>query len=142
MQKPIDELTELSRRCDQVSMLVMDASGFEEFFGKIYAAVNLYQTQTFAPHESAQLVDSACRLLELAVKHHRDTDASATENAVKVFEQTAQRLLSVLSADLKVNETSYQEAITTRLKLNALKACGILPTRTSGEPFMGALFSR
>lgn len=141
MQKPIDELTELSRRYNNVSMLVMDADAFERFFGKIYAAVNLFRTQAHTTDESAQLVSSGCQLLELAIEHHRHQNAFATENAVKVFEHIVQQLLDILRIDLKVNETSYQEARTTRLKLNALKACGILPPGHSENHSRGR-FSR
>lgn len=149
MQKQIGELTELFHKCDKVSMLVMTPSGFEQLFGKIYAAVNCFLEQLPADGvsllltshkpkldlESEQLVDIACNLLERALTHHSNKNTCATENAAIVFEEIVQRLLKILKYAVRVDEKSYQEARTTRLRLHALKAFGIsLPNHSISAP--------
>lgn len=127
MQDPIAELKDLSRTCDSVSMLVMDATGFEKYFGKIYGAVNRFRAQPHNGEQATQLVEIACQLLEAAVNHHRSTSACATPNAVTVYDKTVLLLVDIMSTDLRMNDPVYQEARKTRLALNALKACGINP---------------
>lgn len=127
MQDPITDLKDLSRACDSVSMLVMDASGFEKYFGKIYAAVNRFHAQRHNKQQAVQLVEIACQLLEAAVNHHRSASACATLSAVTVYDETVRLLVRIMRADLEMNDSVYQEARKTRLALNALKAWGINP---------------
>lgn len=135
MNKSIEELKELSLKCDQTSMLVMDAASFNKFFGKIYSATASFQRQ--AGGDSEELVSLACKLLDMAVKHHRENKFLATESAAKVFDETVKLLLRILSNDLNVNERTYQEARETRLKLIAVKACGIIPPGHYQQRSMG-----
>lgn len=127
MQDPIADLKDLSHTCDSVSMLVMDASGFEKYFGKIYAAVNRFRAQPHNQQQAAQLVGIACQLLEAAVDHHRSASAYATPSAVTVYDETVGLLVHIMSTDLRMNDAVYQEARKTRLVLSALKACRINP---------------
>jgi len=133
MEDPIADLKDLSNICDSVSMLVMDSREFEKYFGKIYAAVKRFRAQPHNEHQAAQLVGIACHLLEKAVDHHRS--ASATPSAVTVYGETVRLLLYIMSTDLRMNDSVYQEAKKTRLMLNALKACGIKPPGHYSFPY-------
>ena len=135
MQTPIGELEDLSLTCDSVSMGVMDTRAFEVFFGRIYGAVNRFRSRPHTDHESAQLVGVACQLLEAAVNHHRSPSAAVTESAVKVYDEIVRLLLHIMGTDFGVNESSYKKARDTKLKLDALKACGITPPGHSENRF-------
>lgn len=135
MQKPIADLEDLSRTCDAVSMYVMDAAEFEKFFGKIYGAVNRFRAQAHDEQEAAQLVATASQLLEAAVNHHRSESASVTPNSVRVYDETVRLLVLIMSTDLRMNDSVYDEARKMRNVLNALRACGISPPGHFERPY-------
>ncbi|AYH43958.1 hypothetical protein [Azoarcus sp. DN11] len=135
MQNPIADLEDLSRTCNSVSMLVMDASAFERFFGRIYGAVNRFRVQPHNEQEATQLVETAAQLLEAAVNHHHSVSASATPNALRVYDETIRLLVHIMSTDLWMNDSVYEEAKKTRHALNALKACGINPPGHSEQHY-------
>lgn len=141
MQSPLDELTKLSRQCDEVSMLAMDSADFQKFFAKTYGIINQPSADNHVAHgidlqaESVRIVETACQLLETAIRHHRgNSAAAATETSVKIFEATVLLLMKMLNERLHMNETEYQKARSTKLKLAALEACGFsrpdFPLRT------------
>lgn len=135
MQNPIADLEDLSRTCDAVSMHVMDAAAFERFFGRIYGAVNRFRAQSHTEQEAAQLVEIASRLLAAAVDHHRSAPASVTPGGVLVYNEAVRLLVHIMSTDMRMNDSLYEEAKKTKLGLNALKACGITPCGHSDKVF-------
>lgn len=127
MQNPITELKELSLKCNSVSMLGMDTSAFEKFFAKIYGNVNVFHSQTHNAEEAEQIVKLASQLLETAVNHHKKDSASVTQNAVVIYDEIVSLLKNIVSIDLRITDSVYEEAKNTKLALDALNACGITP---------------
>lgn len=135
MQNPITTLEDLSRMCDLKCMLVMDASEFEKFFGKTYAAVRIFVAGQHSTQDTCQFVTLASGLLETAVNHHQNESASATQNAVKVYTATVHLLKNIMNTNLNINDSVYENAETTRLSLNAMKACGVIPFWHIAKPY-------
>jgi len=135
MQDAMSELNDLLNSYSSVAMRVMDCRGFEQYFGRILAAVGRFRAQPRDQKQSEQLVSIASLLLERAVDHHGKGDRYATSDAVAVYDEIVRLLFEILRGDLQMFESVYEDAQVTSLFLNAVRASGINPPGYSANRY-------
>lgn len=138
MTEIFSELKEMANRYDEVSMQIMDAPSFEIYFAKIYGAVNHFVQDRAFQNNSLDVINLAYELLSRAVTHCTKTSSPITEKAANIFQITVQLLIDTLSSKHFVNQSVYEQAKETNIRIRAMKACGINLTSHYSSP----IFSR
>ncbi|QEA40276.1 hypothetical protein FGL86_15090 [Pistricoccus aurantiacus] len=141
-KQTLNFLNEASNKIDNVSIIAMNPCDFLRFLARIYGIINDYKKEKNSSQDSLVIIKKSYQLLELILEYHTNNNLPVEKEAIDIFQNILDLLLSILSTDFNVNRSTYYEAKKINLFIRALRASGINPAAYLNKPFTNSFYNK